>query len=150
MKTTLLMVMAVLVMAARPALAVDPLAAEELRGYCQEFTETPDSVLSLKCTAYVSGFLDGAIATDERVAENVVSEMEGEETFSERAFRTRVYGRLRDMGPSVYAEFCVGQPIPVEQVVLHVIDNLAERNDLADLAAHKIVYAALREHYPCE
>lgn len=131
-----------------PARAVEPLTAGELRGYCAEFEARPDAGASRLCLIYIKGFLDGAIATDARVAENVVNEVERDETFSERAFRTRVSRRLREFGPSVYAEFCVGTPVPVAEVVEHVVrqfDGL--KNEALD--ARSFVYAALRENYPC-
>ncbi len=130
--------------------AVEPLTATTLQRYCADYADDPESLLSQKCVAYVGGFLDGAVATDERVAENVVSEIEATESFAERAIRTRVYGRLREYGPSVYAEFCVGQPVPIKEVVLHVNEELSSRESVVDISALSIVYAALRKHYSCK
>ena len=77
-------------------------------------------------------------------------EIEREETFTERAIRTRVINRLEKYGPSAYAEFCVGQPDPIADVVLHVIEELDRYEDLEGVQAQTVVYASLRRHYPCE
>ena len=129
--------------------AIEPLSAIQLEEVCADAAENPDTAEARLCVYYVKGFLDGAVATDARVAENVASEIEEQETFTERAIRTRVIKRLRDFGPSVYAEFCVGQPDPIADVVLHVIEELARYDDLANIQAQTVVYASLRRHYPC-
>lgn len=132
------------------AFAIEPLTAIQLQQACVDAREQADSPESLLCVYYVKGFLDGAVATDARVAENVAAEIEEEETFTERAIRTRVGSRIELYGPSVYAEFCVGQPDPIADVVLHVIEELGRYDDLEGLQAQTIVYASLRRHYPCE
>ena len=76
--------------------------------------------------------------------------MEQEEGFTERAIRTRVINRLEKFGPSVYAEFCVGQPDPIADVVLHVIEELDRYDDLEGKHAQTVVYDSLRRHYPCK
>jgi hypothetical protein len=149
MKPTILVSTAILLLSISTANAVDPLTATTLKRYCENYAEDPESTLSQKCVAYVGGFLDGAVATDQRVAENVVNEIEQDESFSERAIRTRVYGRLRDYGPSVYADFCIGDPVPIKEVVLHVIEDIASRGSLKGVTAQNVVYASVREHYPC-
>lgn len=134
---------------APPTSAIEPLTAIQLKTICADAVDNPDSAESRLCVYYVKGFLDGAVATDGRVAENVASEIEEEETFTERAIRTRVITRLRDYGPSVYAEFCVGQPDPIADVVLHVVEELDRYEDLTRVQAQTVVYASLRRHYPC-
>lgn len=150
MKPTTLILAATVLLSFSAANAVDPLTATTLKRYCENYAEDPESTLSQKCVAYVGGFLDGAVATDERVAENVVGEIEQEESFSERAIRTRVYGRMREYGPSVYADFCIGDPVPIKEVVLHVIEEIAGIAELKGVTAQNVVYASVRKHYPCE
>lgn len=104
------------------ASAIEPLTALQLQEVCADARANPESPEARLCIYYVKGFLDGAVATDGRVAENVASEIDEQESFAERAIRTRVINRLNKFGPSVYAEFCVGQPV---------------------------VYDSLRRHYPC-
>ncbi len=130
------------------ASAIEPLTATQLREVCVDSREQSDSLGAQLCVYYVKGFLDGAVATDGRVAQNIVAEIK-EETFTERAIRTRIGNRLRDYGPSVYAEFCVGQPDPIVDVVLHVIEELDRYEDLEGIQAQSVVYSSLRRHYPC-
>ena len=130
-------------------LAIEPLTAIQLKNVCVDALQRPENPEARLCVFYVKGFLDGAVATDGRVAENVASEIDEEETFAERAIRTRVNNRLRDFGPSVYAEFCVGQPDPIIDVVEHVIEELDRYDDLEGVQAQSVVYASLRRHYPC-
>lgn len=133
-----------------PAMAIEPISADELKSYCDHYIDDKNSPKSETCVAYVNGFLDGAVTTDERVTRNVVEEFEKEETFSERATRTRVFQNLRRYGPSVYAKFCVGEPVPISEVVTLVVEELNARTSLETAAARNIVYAVLSEHYPCQ
>ena len=136
-------------LAANRVSAIEPLTAAQLNDVCADSREKRDSPKARLCIYYVKGFLDGAVATDGRVAENVVAEIEAEETFTDRAIRTRVGSRLQNYGPSVYAEFCVGQPDPIADVVLHVIEELDRHEDLERIQAQSVVYSSLRRHYPC-
>ena len=138
------------VLALQPAAAIEPLGATALKEICAPAEKDPAAPEARQCVLYVKGFLDGAVATDARVAENVATEIEREESFTERAIRTRVINRLEQYGPSAYAEFCVGQPDPIAEVVLHVIEELDRYEDLEGMQAQTIVYASLRRHYPCE
>jgi len=138
------------ILASPRALAIDPLTAVELREVCAQAAQQPEAIQTRLCLFYVKGFLDGAVATDSRVAENVASEMGEGEGFTERAIRTRVMDRLERFGPSVYAEFCVGQPDPIADVVLHVIEELDLYEELEGVHAQTVVYGALRRHYPCK
>ena len=71
----------------------------------------------------IQGFIDGAMATDERVALNVAAEYQEEETFTQRAIRTRLSNRLMQYG-SYYAEFCLGGPVTLAEVVGRVGANI--------------------------
>src|SRR5210317_308918 len=143
MKNVLICFMAITcVLTATRASAIEPLTASQLREVCVDSLEQPGSPEARLCVYYVKGFLDGAVATDGRVAENVASEIDEQENFTERAIRTRVSNRLRDFGPSVYAEFCVGQPDPIADVVRHVIEELDRYEVLASVQAQTVVYAS--------
>jgi hypothetical protein len=98
---------------------------------------------------YILGFLDGAIATDGRVAENVAAEIERSESFAERTLRTRgVARRLQTLGETAYADFCVGTPVAIEEVVEQVVDELSEAR-VQGMTARDVVYSALRRHFSC-
>ena len=136
--------------AAGDSWAIEPLTAEELSRICADVDLSPENSESRPCATYVKGFLDGAVATDARVAENVASEYDDDETFSERAIRTRIIDRMNRFGPSVYADFCVGQPDPIADVLQHVVEELKRYDDLSGVYAQDVVYASLRRHYPCD
>lgn len=140
---------AILVLAPLPSFAVDALDAAELQSHCSDFDIAGGSESAPVCVAFVTGFLDGAVVTDARVAENVANEFDNDETFSERAIRTRVIRRMEVAGPTGYADFCVGQPVPVGDVIERVIDEFSSHSSLEGIAARDIVYDALQRHYPC-
>jgi len=132
--------------------AVEPLSSKDLAEHCMHYAEVPDGEDAIFCVRYIQGFIDGAVATDERVMINVAAEYEKEETFSERAIRVRSPSRrLARYGPTAYAEFCVGEPITLKEVVEHVVDDLMNRKFLEEtLLARDAVYVVLRRDYPCE
>jgi len=132
------------------ALAVEKLSTAELMSHCDKYHDEQAKEDRIFCVRYIQGFIDGAVATDERVTRNVVEEYEREETFSERAARTRIGNRLERYGSSVYADFCLGDPVPLKEVVEYVVQ---EATDPARVAANPLardlVYQTIREHYPC-
>ena len=134
------------------AAAVEPLSTKELAEHCVHYAEDPDGEDAIFCVRYVQGFIDGAVATDERVTLNVVAEIEKKETYSERVIRIRNPSRrLSRYGSTVYDEFCLGAPVPLKEVVEHVIDDLMNRKVLEEtLLARDAVYTVLRRDYPCE
>ncbi len=143
-------VLAATLLAVAPGVfAVEPLLAEQLKGYCVPESGGNRGDNEALCIAYITGFLDGAVATDERVAENVADEFE-EGSFTERALRTRMVRRMRDRGPTVYAGFCVGNPVPIAEVVEHVVEELTGAEIPEGRAAQIFVYNSLRKHYPCD
>ena len=131
--------------------AVEVLSAEELASHCAEFHDDPDGVDGQYCVRYIQGFIDGAIATDVRVMLNMEAER-GEETFTERAIRTRIIDRNSLTRAAGYAEFCLGDPVPLVEVVTRVVGDLDERVKATESSgtARDAVYESLRRHYPCE
>lgn len=129
------------------AFAVPPMLASEFARDCA--VNDDQNAMSERCVMYISGFLDGAIATDARVADNVAREFEEKETFTERAIRTRVGDRIRQHGPSVYAEYCIGEPVPVGDVIELLRQEISMHAPDEDDLARDTMYALLREHYPC-
>ena len=145
-----LMLMTALLLAAPAALAVEALSTEELMSHCEKYYDEQAREDRVFCMRYIQGFIDGAVATDERVTRNVVGEYEQEESFSERAARTRIGTRLERYGPSVYAEFCLGDPVPLKEVVEHIVEDATDpKRVAANPLARELVYQTIREHYPC-
>ena len=137
-------------LAAPAAWAVEALSTAELASHCAQYHDPNASEDRTFCVRYIQGFIDGAVATDERVTNNVTREFEQDESFSERAARTRIGTRLSRYGASVYAEFCLGDPVPLEEVVERVVADLADAAVAAEHPlARDVVYLTLRSQYPC-
>lgn len=135
--------------------AVEALSTPELAEHCAHYPEEPEGEDAIFCVRYVQGFIDGAVATDERVTQNVAAEYENKESYSERVIRirspSRPSSRLDRFGATVYAEFCLGAPVALKEVVEHVVHDLMNRKVLDEqLLARDAVYAVLRRDYPCE
>ena len=137
--------------AASDAQAVEALSTEELISHCAVYEEDPEGEDGIFCVRYIQGFIDGAVVTDERVTYNVASEYDRDETFTERAIRTRLGSRIDRYGPSYYAEFCLGEPVPLAEVARVVIADLLAIEDLEGRElAREVVYETLRREYPCD
>ncbi|MEH6515769.1 MAG: Rap1a/Tai family immunity protein [Halioglobus sp.] len=140
-----------LIIPALSANAVEQLSMKELALHCNHFADDPEGKDAIFCVRYIQGFIDGAVATDERVAVNVAAEYEATETYTERAKRTRGSNRLSKFGPTVYAEFCLGAPVQLKEVVEKVITDLETWNNSNEhVYARSAVYQTLRDHYPCD
>ena len=132
------------------ATAVEALSTDEFVSHCIKYDESPDGEDGIFCVRYIQGFIDGAVATDERVTYNVASEFDRDETFSERAIRTRLGSRIASYGSSYYAEFCLGEPIPLKAVVEAIVAELADPERIKSHAlARDVVYETLRREFPC-
>jgi len=136
-------------LALHDARAVTPLDSAELGASCSAYLEAPDSAPGTHCAHYLTGFLDGAVVTDERVAMNIAAEIEKDESWGRRALRTRVGGHIRRRGVSSYAEYCISDPVPVRDVAQLVVDELAAAAAASERLARDIVYTVLRTHFPC-
>ncbi len=131
--------------------AVEALSTDELVEHCAYYADEPDSVDGVFCVRYIQGFIDGAVATDERVTLNVADEVDRRESFTDRATRTRLRRNIDRFGPSYYADFCLGEPVPLREVVEKVIADLADPERRAESEqARVVVYHTLRDAYPCE
>ncbi|MGB5448721.1 MAG: Rap1a/Tai family immunity protein [Woeseiaceae bacterium] len=130
--------------------SVEPLSTPELAEHCAFYNEDRAGEDAIFCVRYIQGFIDGAVATDERVIQNISAELDQDETYMERAARTRLGSRALRFGPTVYADFCLGEPVALEEVVEKVVNNLANRPFLDEqLLARDAVFYTLRTEYPC-
>lgn len=134
-----------------PAVAVEALSSAELALHCDKYHDENAPEDRTFCVRYIQGFIDGAVVTDERVTQNVTRELRQTESFSDRAARTRIGARLERLGPSVYAEYCLGNPVPLGEVVERVVSDLGDAALVeANPLARDIVYLTLRSNYPCQ
>ena len=131
--------------------AIEVLSGEELASHCEAIPESRESADGQYCIRYIQGFIDGAVATDERVMLNLEAEYAREETYSERMIRQRAPDRGSSSRAERYAEFCLGDPVPLREVVDKIVADLFQRKHFEpEHSARDIVYASLRKHYPCE
>ena len=148
-KLALLAAMVAVCFFAQRAEAVEALSTEELAEHCEIYINEPDGEDGIFCVRYIQGFIDGAVATDERVTFNVAAEYEGQETFTQRAIRNRLGSRVEQFA-SFYAEFCLGEPVPLKTVVdLVVADIMNPDRVYTPPLARDLVYATLRREFPC-
>lgn len=141
-----LLSIALLIIPLQQVQAVTPLSAQELVSHCKVLPEQPESLDGQYCIRYIQGFIDGAVVTDTRVLLNIESEQNRKETYSERAMRTR---SARDRAAK-YAEYCLGDPVPLREVVENVVNDLNQRKYTEEgVEAASVVYASLRKNYPC-
>lgn len=131
--------------------AVEVLTVHELASHCALIETEPTGADAQYCIRYVQGFIDGAVATDARVMLNTEAGDNREESFSERAKRTRAPSRADQFRASTLAGFCLGDPLPLRDVVDQIVADLVRLDvgDGADSPARETVYRSLREHYPC-
>ncbi len=149
-KSYLLGALALILLAERAG-AVEPLSTPELAGHCAFYYEDREGEDAIFCIRYVQGFIDGAVVTDARVLENIATEFDEDESFAERAIRSRIGTRIRLRGPTVYADFCLGELNSLEEVVEKVVDDLADREVLDEnLLARDAVLSTLEREYPCD
>ena len=133
------------------AWAVEKLTTAELVSHCDKYYDESAEEDRIFCVRYIQGFIDGAIATDERVMRNVAKELGKSESYSERAMRTRVGSRLDRYGATSYAGYCLGDPVPLREVVEYVVEDAQDSQRIAaNPLARELVYATLRDHYPCQ
>jgi Rap1a immunity proteins len=131
--------------------AVEVLTVHELVSHCELMETEPTGADAQYCVRYVQGFIDGAVATDVNVMLNIEAETNRGESFSDRAKRTRAPSRADQFRAAWLAGFCLGDPLPLRDVVDQVVADLV-RLDVGDSAgapARESVYRSLREHYPC-
>ena len=137
--------------AASSAWAVEALTTEELISHCAVYDEDPEGTDGVFCIRHIQGFIDGAVATDERVANSVADEYEREETPTERHIRARLASRIERFGSSYYAGYCLGEPLPLAEVTGKVISDLLKIENLEGREfARDVVYETLRREYPCK
>ena len=133
------------------ARAVEVLTVHELVSHCEHIRVEPEGADSQYCIRYIQGFIDGAVATDVRVMINLETESQAGETFSQRAKRTRLPSRMDHIRASRLAGFCLGDPLPLREVVDLVVADLVrlDPGTAPDSPAREAVYESLVDHYPC-
>ena len=132
--------------------AVELLISRELTSHCGMINVNPEGSDEQYCVRYIQGFIDGAVTTDVRVMLNAKNAITNNETFTKRAIRTRVPGHVGRSREAKLADFCLGEPLPLRNVVDDiVIDLAAQRDNLTkNESAMEVVYKSLMTNYPCK
>jgi hypothetical protein len=130
---------------------VEVLSVHELVSHCQHRKAAPGSADAQYCIRYIQGFIDGAVATDVRVMRSAGADSAAEESFTERALRTRAPSVAELFQAARLAGFCLGDPLPLDDVVDLVVTDLVrlDMGESADIPAREAVYSSLQDHYPC-
>jgi hypothetical protein len=113
------------------------LTSSELRSLCLAYEAAPESSESRLCAAYIRGFIDGSESI-----QRVEGESPQRESFSERAFRTRV-GAQRASEP----RYCLAATLPVSRFIGQLLLYLDESRATAD--ARTAILGTLGRFYPC-
>jgi hypothetical protein len=131
--------------------AVEILTSKQLVSHCELLTTDPEGNDGQYCIRYIQGFIDGAITTEPRVMLNAENAITGDETFAERAIRTRIPGRVDRSRAAKLAGFCLGDPLPLFDVVDFIAADLVEQQASLskDEPAMEVVYKSLMTNYPC-
>lgn len=126
--------------------AAAPLSADALLQHCSAYSKDSQSEAGRLCVVYIQGFIDGAVTADARIAKAPTRERE---SWLERVARTRLGIRRDSPGRSRYGEYCLGEPVPVQDIIQHVIDYLEVSPPDGKTPARDVVGATLRQHYSC-
>lgn len=133
--------LAILLVLAVPAVAVEPLGSDALLEQCSSSEE----LAAEACRSWIHGFIGGAFAS--RTAR--VSSKKESETYSERATRTRV-GRGRNVyGYNYDARYCIPAETTIEQLVERLNEHAAVMKE-RPLQANQLMLGMLRKNYPCD
>lgn len=100
-------------------------------------------------TAYIKGFLEGALLTDSTILAALESVEPEHSSFFLRAYRTRLGIGADSIVPSTFlARFCLPAAKNVEQLAGSLAEKLM-KNDTASGSPDERLYAYLQADYPC-
>lgn len=120
------------------------LSSSELEQSCDAFLADPDSEAGAQCLAYVQGYL-----TASDPARTTRYPGENDESFAERAARTRLGSLRMQRIEGTDAAYCVGENVPAVEVVREVVAYLREASGDCDLTDAQAVREALAYKFPC-
>jgi len=138
--------------ASAEASPVEWLTGQDLEQSCDlllEDARNPDGGL---CLAFIQGFIAGADTSDGvGVADNAPSSRPEDETYAQRAARTRLGTlRMQQVQPSTGPAYCIDETTSAIEVVKKVTAYLEDHAGTADLTACDAVREALVYSFPCQ
>lgn len=87
---------------------------------------------------------------DEKVMLNGEAESDSEDTFTQGAMRTGGLRMSDQERAARYAEYCLGDPVPLLEVVEKVTAEFRSRKEIDDnIHARAVVYDVLCKNYRC-
>lgn len=130
------------------------LSADELQRHCGSYLSDQNSRGGTLCAAFIQGFIAGTSATEQEIDASVEHVgAAGNESFAERAARTRIGSRLQQEAVSGYSGYyCLEDDAPAEAVVARVTATMQQASDyLSDSrSAEELVHEALVLSFPCD
>lgn len=122
----------------------DPwLNSDELGRYCLALEDGSVAADGTICIAYLQGFIAGTtLLQDAGVGED--------ETFAERAIRTRAAPYVRRVESGRDGAYCLGDDVTPSAVLEAINERLEAGPEDSEVTAHDIVHEALIQRFPCE
>jgi len=138
-----------LVLLPAAAAAMEWLSSDDLEQSCDSFLAESGSDAGALCLAYMQGFIAGS-GTIEARAVGGRDAAPGDESFTERAIRTRLgtlrLQQIRNIGDSGH---CLGDDVAAVTVVEKIADYFNKHPQTLKLTNAEAVREALVYHYPC-
>jgi hypothetical protein len=117
-----------------------PLTSMELHELCLAYVHAPQSEEAYACAAYVRGFIEGS---DQVVLRNHATEEVRRESFSERAWRTR----LGTKTPK--PQYCLDGSLPLRDFITQMLQYAERKPPTADVSAEALLYGTLSRFHRC-
>lgn len=124
------------------------LSSESLGRHCLALEEASSPDDGTVCIAYVQGVIAGTRMARDQQPGPAASGSE-DESFTDRAIRTRAGTYLRRIDDSQRRDYCIAGDVPASAVLDALTERLAATPDDSNLTAHDIVHEALVQRFPC-
>lgn len=134
------LILAALLVGRLAAAELAPLTSVQLHELCLAYVEAPESENAKACAAYVRGFIEGS---DRIVLLSDDPAQAHEETFSERAWRTRL--GMRSPKP----RYCLKEALSMEEFITQLLMHAEHKPPEQDTSAHELLYGALSRFHRC-
>jgi hypothetical protein len=122
------------------AAELEPLTSVELHALCQAYVHSPESEDARACAAYVRGFIEGS---DEVIVRSEDAQHLPRESFSERAWRTRL-GISRSE-----PRYCLSATVSLQELIAQLLAQAERKPPAGDVSASALIYATLSRFHRC-
>jgi len=114
---------------------------------CSDTTQA--TTPSEACSAYIEGFLDGALVTDTAIVESVTAQDSVTSDYFKRAYMTRVSQQRLPLPATALAHFCLPESTPRAEVVETLASELSARAGGGSELSLSL-YDIIKDRYPCD